>query len=39
VLAYGNFIQTVFTFLVIAFTIFLVVRQINRMRGTGPSAA
>jgi large conductance mechanosensitive channel len=39
VLAYGNFIQTVFTFLVIAFTIFLVVRQINRMRGTKPSAA
>lgn len=32
VLAYGNFIQTVFNFLVIAFTIFLVVRQISRMR-------
>lgn len=39
VLAYGNFIQTVFYFLVIAFTIFLVVKQINRMRGTPPSAA
>ncbi|TAK16974.1 MAG: large conductance mechanosensitive channel protein MscL [Acidobacteria bacterium] len=32
VLAYGNFIQTVFNFLVIAFSIFLVVRQINKMR-------
>lgn len=32
VLTYGNFIQTLFNFLVIAFTIFLIVRQINRMR-------
>ncbi len=32
VLAYGNFIQTFFNFVVIAFTIFLIVRQINRMR-------
>lgn len=32
VLAYGNFIQTTFTFLVIAFSIFLVVRQINKWR-------
>ena len=39
VLAYGNFIQTTFNFLVIAFTIFLVVRQINRMRGTAASPA
>lgn len=36
VLAYGNFIQTLFTFAVIAFTIFLIVRQINRMRGSKP---
>ena len=34
VLAYGNFIQVVFNFLVIAFVIFLVVRQMNRLRGT-----
>ena len=33
VLAYGNFIQTVFNFLVIAFSIFLVVRQMNKLRG------
>ena len=32
VIAYGNFIQTTVEFLVIAFTIFLVVKQINRMR-------
>jgi large conductance mechanosensitive channel len=34
VLAYGNFLQALFNFVVIAFTIFLLVRQINRMRGT-----
>jgi len=34
VLAYGNFIQVVFNFLIIAFVIFLVVRQMNRLRGT-----
>jgi large conductance mechanosensitive channel len=33
VLAYGNFIQTSIEFLIIAFTIFLVVKQINRLRG------
>jgi large conductance mechanosensitive channel len=32
VLAYGVFINTVFEFLVVAFSIFLVVRQINRLR-------
>ena len=32
VLAYGNFIQTTFNFFVIAFVVFLIVRQINRMR-------
>jgi large conductance mechanosensitive channel len=36
VLAYGNFIQTIFMFVVIAFSIFLVVRQINKMRQTRP---
>jgi large conductance mechanosensitive channel len=34
VFAYGNFINTVINFLIVAFAIFLVVRQINRMRGT-----
>jgi len=33
VIAYGQFINTVIEFLVIAFTIFLVVRQINKWRG------
>lgn len=32
VLAYGAFINTIVEFLVVAFSIFLVVRQINRMR-------
>ena len=32
VFAYGNFINTVINFLIVAFAIFLVVRQINRMR-------
>jgi large conductance mechanosensitive channel len=33
VIAYGTFINTVVEFLIVAFTIFLVVRQINRWRG------
>lgn len=32
VIAYGNFINTLISFLIIAFAVFLVVRQINRMR-------
>ncbi len=32
VLAYGAFINTIVEFLVVAFSIFLVVRQMNRMR-------
>lgn len=32
VLAYGAFINTIVEFLVVAFSIFLVVRQINKMR-------
>ena len=39
VIAYGLFINNVIEFLVIAFTIFLVVRQINKMRGTPPAKA
>jgi large conductance mechanosensitive channel len=38
VVAYGLFINNIVEFLVIAFSIFLVVRQINRMRGTRPVA-
>ncbi len=33
VLAYGAFINTIVEFLIVAFTIFMVVRQINRLRG------
>jgi large conductance mechanosensitive channel len=33
VLAYGAFINSIVEFLIVAFTIFLVVRQINRLRG------
>lgn len=38
VVAYGLFINNIVEFAVIAFSIFLVVRQINRMRGTKPAA-
>jgi large conductance mechanosensitive channel len=38
VIAYGQLINTVIEFLVIAFTIFLVVRQINKWRGVKPAA-
>ena len=38
VIAYGNFINTLISFLIIAFAVFLVVRQINRMRRE-PAAA
>ena len=34
VIAYGSFINNVIEFLVVAFTIFLVVKQINKWRGT-----
>jgi large conductance mechanosensitive channel len=39
VIAYGNVVQNVIEFVVIAFTIFLVVRQINKWRGTTPKKA
>jgi len=38
VIAYGTFLNNVIEFLVVAFTIFLIVRQINRWRGTPPKA-
>jgi large conductance mechanosensitive channel len=39
VIAYGTFINTIVEFLIVAFSIFLVVRQINRWRGTPPAKA
>lgn len=38
VLAYGALVQNVFEFVVIAFTIFMVVRQMNRWRGEKKAA-
>jgi large conductance mechanosensitive channel len=37
-LAYGNFLTVVLNFLILAFIIFLMVRQINRLRRTEPPA-
>lgn len=37
IFAYGNFLNIVLQFVIIAFSIFLIVRQINRLRG--PAAA
>jgi large conductance mechanosensitive channel len=37
VLAYGNFLNTIVQFLLIAFSIFIVVRQINKLRGPAPA--
>jgi large conductance mechanosensitive channel len=39
VFAYGNFIQTIINFLIVAFVIFLLVRQINKMKGAPAPAA
>ena len=39
VLAYGAFINTIVEFFIVAFAIFLVVRQINRWRVTPPAKA
>jgi large conductance mechanosensitive channel len=38
-IAYGVFINTVIEFLIVAFVIFLVVKQANRMKGPEPVAA
>ncbi|MBI3050960.1 large conductance mechanosensitive channel protein MscL [Candidatus Woesearchaeota archaeon] len=37
VIAYGNFINVIIEFLIIAFAVFLLVRQINRMRREKPA--
>jgi large conductance mechanosensitive channel len=39
VIAYGAFLQTVIDFLIVAFVIFLLVRQVNRLKGPPPAAA
>jgi large conductance mechanosensitive channel len=38
VIAYGNFINIVLNFIILAFVVFLMVRQINRMRRETPKA-
>jgi large conductance mechanosensitive channel len=38
VIAYGNFINIVFNFVILAFVVFLMVKQINRMRRETPKA-
>ena len=38
VLAYGNFITVAINFIILAFVIFLMVRQVNRMKREAPSA-
>ncbi len=39
VIAYGAFINSIVEFVIVAFSIFLVVKQINRWRGTPPAKA
>lgn len=39
VLAWGNFITVAVNFLILAFVIFLMVKQVNRLRRTAPPAA
>ena len=38
VIAYGNFVNIVFNFLILAFVVFLMVKQINRLRREPPPA-
>jgi len=38
VIAYGNFLNILMNFIILAFIVFLMVRQINKMRRTGPAA-
>jgi len=38
VLAYGNFITTALNFVILAFIVFLMVKQINKLRKTAPPA-
>jgi large conductance mechanosensitive channel len=38
VIAWGNFVNIVFNFVILAFIVFLMVRQINKLRRTKPAA-
>src|SRR5689334_2198764 len=38
IIAYGNFINTIINFLIIAFVIFLIVKQVNRFKKPAPEA-
>src|SRR5262245_24469464 len=38
-IAYGNFINTIVNFLIVAFAVFLLVKQVNRFRGPAPAPA
>lgn len=39
VIAYGQFLNTVFNFLIVAFVIFLLVKQVNRLKKPAPAPA
>ena len=39
VFAYGNFITVMFYFVILAFVIFIMIKQINRLKSEAPSAA
>lgn len=39
VLAYGQFLNTVLNFLIVAFVIFMIVKQVNRLKKPAPAAA
>lgn len=39
VIAYGVFLNTVIEFLIVAFVIFLIVKQVNRLKGPEPAVA
>jgi large conductance mechanosensitive channel len=39
VIAWGNFVNVVFNFIILAFVVFLMVKQMNRMRRASPAAA
>ncbi len=38
VIAWGNFVQIIFNFIILAFVVFLMVKQINRLRRETPKA-
>ncbi len=39
VIAWGSFVNVVFNFIILAFVVFFMVKQMNRMRRTAPAAA